>query len=146
MGPLRVRGLPPLNAQWEPVVGKRREGHIQPNVSGTYCGDGSGYGQTEITSRRATWAVLGPRVAHIGYDDNAEISVIETANWSRGQIDGWFPTVPRGELTALAEFFGAAGDNSTYVGDCRYVLDAVSEGIPPSTAPPAARTRTCGDA
>ncbi len=130
LGPLRTRGLPPLTSQWSPVVGKRREGHLRRNVTGTYYGDGSGYGQTSIARRRATWGVLGPRTAHIGYRDGAELDFIETANWSRGQVEGWFATVPRGELTALLEFYAAAGDNSTYVGDCRYVLDVARDGIP----------------
>ncbi len=131
MGPLRIRGLPPLESQWAPVVGKRREGRLRHGLTGTYFGDGSGYGQDSVAKRRATWGVLGPKTAHVGYRENAELDIIETANWSRGQVDGWFATVPRGELTALLEFHIAAGDNSTYVGDCRYVLDVIDQGIPP---------------
>ncbi len=130
MGPLRTRGLPPLKGQWAPVVGKRREGHLRHGLTGTYFGDGSGYGQDSITKRRATWGVLGPRTAHVGYRGDAVLEIVEAANWCRGQVDGWFATVPRGELTALLEFCAAAGDDSTYVGDCRYVLDVIDQGIP----------------
>ncbi len=131
IGPLRIRGLPPSRSQWSPVIGKRREGQLRYNLTGTYYGDGSGYGQSDTTRRRATWGVLGPRTAHIGYRDGAELSIVEADNWSRGQVDGWYATVPRGELTALLEFCAVAGDNSTYVGDCRYVLDVIKDGIPP---------------
>ncbi len=48
----------------------------------------------------------------------------------RGVVDGWTPTVPRGELQAYNTFLRHCGPSATYVGDCKGVVDAATHGVP----------------
>ncbi len=48
----------------------------------------------------------------------------------RGNVAGWYPTVPRGELTALIMYLQHAGPDEAYIGDCAYVIDGARGGVP----------------
>jgi hypothetical protein len=45
-------------------------------------------------------------------------------------VSGWFPTVPRSELEALLWHLTFSLAPATYVGDCKYVIDGVRDGVP----------------
>ncbi len=46
-------------------------------------------------------------------------------------VPGFFPTVPRAELTALLQHLLHAGLGAEYGGDCEHVLDAARDGVSP---------------
>ncbi len=122
--PLLEMGLPPRAVPWQPIVGNFVEGSLSMDPGGnrhTY-GDGSGFNQQSVESRVATWAVI-----RAGNGDNGNTVATETM---RGIVDGWYPTVPRGELSALNAHIQHAGLNDTYVGDCRHVLDGIEKLVP----------------
>ncbi len=48
-----------------------------------------------------------------------------------GAVIGWFPTVPRGEIEAALNFILRARPGATHFGDCKYVIDALRQGVPP---------------
>ncbi len=101
------------------------EGHIDPEPAQFVYGDGSGYLQQVIEMRRASWAIVTMHDA-----DEDEACPQRARCLMRGVIDGWFPTVPRGELTALKQFLRHAGPGAKFVTDCKAVADGVKQGIP----------------
>ncbi len=96
------------------------EGSIPMTNSRAY-GDGSGYLQQHRAHRVATWSVVTA---------NEDCSGGKFVSKTRGIIDGWFATVPRGELRAFLEFAKHAGPNAIYVSDCRNVVDVVNAQVP----------------
>ncbi len=95
-------------------------GEIMPQVDGFLYGDGSGYFQDRRECRVATFAIV--RMA-LGAEDEQAVESRVTGN-----IGGWFPTVPRGELRALIEFMRHGG-SARYVGDCSYVINGAEGGV-----------------
>ncbi len=131
--PLAVFGLPPRRGRWQPAVGRRMEGSLRPEGKGLFFGDGSGVRQECIEGRRATWALVKwdtdtPRFAEAGCNGGPPMP---SSLFQRGAVEGWHPTVPRAEISAVAAFLEVAAPGSTYCGDCRYALDAVMAGVPP---------------
>ncbi len=122
LAPLLEMGLPPRPEPWQPIDGSYEDGHLTMDADQWVCGDGSGYHQQVLEARVATWAVVKK-----GRDANGKPTVAETF---RGTVDGWYPTVPRGELSALNAHLRHAGLGSTYVGDCRHVLEGAEKGVP----------------
>ncbi len=90
-------------------------------------GDGSGLNQSGRGGSIATWSV-----ARIDYDGTGHaprnIRVTETA---RGQLEGWFQTVPRAELTALEFSLRHMSPDGCYVGDCAFAIEGAAAGVPP---------------
>ncbi len=129
--PLMLFALPPKLKAWVPNTGKRIEGMLSGGPPSTYYGDGSGKHQDCIEDRVATWALWCPsreRDDEVRQRKGAGRPSPEASR--RGAVCGWFPTVPRGELTALLDFLQRAPPRSVYVGDCKYVMDAAIEGVP----------------
>ncbi len=122
--PLLEMGLPPRAVPWQPITGQYVEGALTVDPGGNThsFGDGSGFNQQSVESRVATWAVI-----RAGPDGKGGTAAVETL---RGIVDGWYPTVPRGELTAMNAHIRHAGLTDTYVGDCRHVLDGVERQVP----------------
>ncbi len=119
LAPLTQLCWPPRNGRWAPIEKREPEGCLSMSSDVRSYGDGSGYRQRLRQGRVATWAV-----ARI----NADGSISEAL---RGVVDGYYSTVPRGEIRALIEHLRHAGPNAVYVGDCQYVLDVARAGVPP---------------
>ncbi len=123
--PLLHFGLPPRLWKWQPRVGRKIEGCLRSDQVGVFYGDGSGCAQDFVGDRQATWALT------FGGRSNDSTAVTPAALYKRGALQGWHPTVPRSEVTAVIRFLDFAGVGSEYVGDCKYALDVVQAGIPP---------------
>ncbi len=121
--PLLEAGLPPKIAGWAPIELEFVQGALQQGHDGDTYGDGSGVHQQSREARIATWSVLrltpGRRDGHI----------LEKL---RGNVAGWCPTVPRAEMRALEEHLRHSGMDGTYIGDCKSVVEAASDGVPNS--------------
>ncbi len=111
------------------------EGGLRCEAAGTFYGDGSGYAQSSRLDRLATWSLTLETGNQLGPDT----ATVE--HFSRGAVQGWHPTVPRGELAALIRFLGTAAVGSESVGDCKYALDVIQAGVPPKF-----RSSASGDA
>ncbi len=126
LAPLICMGLPLAVTKWEPIELRFREGYVgMGNCSGDskeVYGDGSGYNQCQVKHRVATWSIARRRGAEA--DDEHGYERL------RGVVDGWFSTVPRGELTALIEFLRHAGSGEAFIGDCAYVVEGARNGVP----------------
>ncbi len=120
--PLMQMALPPLAHTWRPVEGGYRDGALSQDVGGDTFGDGSGYFQQETATRVATCSVVRLRADCEGRWVLAESS--------REIVRGWFPTVPRGEISALIMHLQHAGVGATYWGDCKHVIDVANAGVP----------------
>ncbi len=122
LAPLMDAALPPKLAGWEPIEAEYVEGALSQGHDGESYGDGSGYEQMDRNTSLATWSVVRTEgSAATGWD------VVECL---RGNVSGWFPTVPRAETKAYAEHLRHAGNHATYVGDCKAVIDAATNGVP----------------
>ncbi len=121
--PLVLRGLPPKLSIWKPQEAAMTQGELPRYHDGMYYGDGSRCGGGLMTDGVATWSCL--RVARGGITDTFSVSAKV-----KGQVGGWFPTVPRAEITAYQEFLVAALIPATYAGDCQHVIDVATAGIP----------------
>ncbi len=118
LAPLTQLCWPPRVGRWLPVEKREDEGHLTMSCERSF-GDGSGYRQRLRRGRVATWAVT--RIDEAG-------TAVESL---RGVVDGYFSTVPRGEIKALIAHLRHAGPAAVYVGDCQHVLDAARHGVPP---------------
>ncbi len=119
--PLTEYGWPPVRRPWAPIELQHREGAL-PVTFGRVYGDGSGYMQQHVAHRVATWSTITLQPGGAGE--------CEVQHRSRGTADGWFPTVPRAELRAFVNFARHAGPGSTFISDCRYVVEGVLASIP----------------
>ncbi len=119
--PLTWHGLPPRVTCWRPVEGRSRQETTIAWTVGTYFGDGSGTRQQKRDQRRATAALWKPSDTEDGDDGGG---------YTRRAVTGWFPTSTRGELTAAIDFLDRAPAHSTFVGDCKYVIDGLQRGVP----------------
>ena len=117
LAPLAYHGLPPRADCWQPTAATEPEGDASVGHTGTSYGDSSGYHQQELELAVATWAV----VRMIGEQAVSRV---------RSQVSGWFPTVPRAELTALAWHLQSALAPATYVGDCKEVIRGARARVP----------------
>ncbi len=122
LAPLTEAALPSKLWGWQPVEVEFAEGWLTQGYEGESYGDGSGYCQQERGKNIATWSIV--RTA--GDVDDGWV-VTERL---RGNITGWFPTVPRAEMRALIEHLRHTGQRGTYVGDCKSVIDAALYGVP----------------
>ena len=82
-------------------------------------GDGSGERRNEVDLAIDTWSVV--RLAGNQYDVPSKV---------RGQVGGWFPTVPRAELSALLWHLQPALCPATYVGDCAEFIRGATQQVP----------------
>ncbi len=123
--PLRAMGLPPRLTKWEPIEGSHTEGDISYGFDGDAFGDGSGFDQQHRDSRVAAWSLVRMTDGPAAEDDEQQVR-----EQMRGLVTGWMPTVPRGELMAYQCFLRRAGPQSTFIGDCKHVVDAASFGVP----------------
>ncbi len=121
MEPLLCMGLPPRTTAWRPEELEFSEGGMDIRGDDELFGDGSGFRQQSRDIRVATWSLLRMRGAH---DDWQRAEAI------RGNVPGWDRTVPRAELTAYNAFLKHAGPGSTFIGDCKGVVDAATDGVP----------------
>ncbi len=120
--PLVEMGLPPKARPWTPTEVMLEEGSLSMQPGGFTYGDGSGFNQAEREGRVATWsAIRATRQA------NGKWEATETI---RGNVGGWNPTVPRGEISALIAHLKHAGPGNAYVGDCRHVIEGARDGVP----------------
>ncbi len=119
LAPLTCMALPPVRWPWKPVELHFVEGEMEMGHERTH-GDGSGYLQDDIATRVATWSLIAM----------GETSGCHQPQRIRGLVTGWQPTVPRAEAQAFVEHAKRAGPNSTYVSDCRYIVDTVRDDIP----------------
>ncbi len=119
LAPLTEMLLPPRLTAWRPIPESAPQGYLEMNSGVNTYGDGSGYRQQVRDSRVSTWAV-------IRLDDEGRPEQI-----LRGAVPGFFPTVPRAELTALREHLRHAGPQAAYYGDCQHVLDIARQGVGP---------------
>ncbi len=126
MSPLMQMALPPLACAWKPVEGGYKEGALSQEIGGDTFGDGSGYYQREAATRIATCSAVRLRA-----DGEGRWALAES---TREVVGGWFPTVPRGEISALIIHLQHAGVGSTYWGDCKHVIDVATAGVPQSWA------------
>ncbi len=120
--PLVSCGLAPRLSSWQPVQGRRLQGNLGFDKTGDFFGDGSGVLQDVRDRRAASWSLW-----HGGH---AEDPTDAAPSYLRGAVIGWFPTVARGEIEAALNFVERAKSGATYVGDCRYVIDVLQQGIP----------------
>ncbi len=121
MEPLLCMGLPPRITSWQPEEMEFSEGGMDMRGDDELFGDGSGYCQRDRDARVATWSLLRLRWDQ---DDWQKAEAI------RGNVPGWDRTVPRAELTAYNTFLKHAGPGSTFIGDCKGVIDAATDGVP----------------
>ncbi len=119
--PLVDMGLPPQALDWNFIEADDEEGEFSMGCDGYVYGDGSGYHQDDVGARIATWSIT--RVRDDGFGNTEVISM------RRGTVGGWWPTVPRGELRALIEFLRHCSGDSSFVGDCRYVVEGAARGV-----------------
>ncbi len=98
-------------------MGQHIEGDVTHGFCGDAFGDGSGYDQDQRDSRVASWSLTRGRSG----EDEEKV---------RGIIEGWTPTVPRGELMAYQFFLQRTGPNGIYVGDCKNIIEAAQNGVP----------------
>ncbi len=120
--PLTCAALPPKSTRWVPTEPEIVEGALWMGVGEHSFGDGSGVRQQHRDCRIATWCVA--RVVddgHGGYTAGESL---------RGNVTGWYPTVPRGEIKAFIEHARHAAPGSCYWGDCKHVIDVIKDGIP----------------
>jgi hypothetical protein len=134
LAPLMLAGLPPLLFPVAPEDLDYEEGDVSYGSCGTFYGDASGVGCEARETGIVTWGLIQLcRDAEDreggGLDDDADEGTAVN-QMVRGRCTGWFPSVPRGELLALLHFSRRVRIPSTYVGDCRYVTDAVAQGGP----------------
>jgi hypothetical protein len=120
LAPLEIRGLPPKAHLWQPTLVEEQVGDLSYGHTGTSFGDGSGLRQDQSELRVATWAVV--RLCDPDPDSNVASAV-------SGNVGGWFPTVPRAELSALIWHLRSALAPATYVGDCKSVIDGILHGV-----------------
>ncbi len=129
--PLVERGLPPQTHDPRPHDVDFQEGHVLPGSSGTFYGDASGVGVKGQAPKIVTWSILqlqdGPVVVDGADAEAAQLPPV--AQSSRGILGGWFPSVPRGELTALIKTLEAGCVPITYAGDCRAVIEGCKNGV-----------------
>ncbi len=121
--PLLQLGLPPMTKGWRPTPQSEPQGFLSQGDGSDMFGDGSGYHQNDVRSAVSTWAVVRLRTADCGSGEE----VVERA---RGLVHGWFPTVPRAELTAVAFALRHAPPEGRYIGDCSHVIDGASNQVP----------------
>ena len=114
--PLATWGLPPRAVTWQPIPAEDPQGDISVGHAGLSFGDGSGQHQSESETAVAAWAV-------VRMDGSSCCSEV------RGVADGWFPTVPRAELSALVWHLRLALCPATYVGDCANVIRGALMGV-----------------
>ncbi len=119
--PLLFLGLPPLAAQLEPEEVELIEGDLSRAWEGKTYGDGSGFHQNIAEARNATWAII-----RRPQEDGSPGEVM------RGNVGGWFSTVPRGEMRAYLHHLNCLGPRGVYVGDCAMVVRAAVHGVPNS--------------
>ncbi len=119
--PLLFLGIPPLAAQWEPDEVELIEGDLSREWEGKTYGDGSGFHQSVTEARIATWAIV-----RRPQDGGPPGEVM------RGNVGGWFSTVPRGEMRAYLQHLNCLGPRGIYVGDCAMVVRAAAHGVPAS--------------
>ncbi len=123
MGPLLIRGLPPKRWGWHPVEVDYVEGSLAMGRQGIFYGDGSGRKSCSQHRGAATYSCIGPADSNSG--DGAG-----GGQQLRGRVGGWFPTVPRAEISAYLSFLRHASMPSSYGGDCQHVIDIADAGIP----------------
>jgi hypothetical protein len=99
------------------------EGEMPLVSGGTLYGDGTGHHQKVVTCRTSAWSL-------VRLDETAPLST-RPAAVIRGTVGGWEQTVPRAELTALIAFLRHSTSSTSYVGDCRYVLEGAERGVRP---------------
>ncbi len=121
LAPLFEAALPPKCSGWEPIEVEYVEGSLTQGHQQETFGDGSGYRQEDREASISTWSVV-----RLNKDADGEWQPSETL---RGNITGWFSTVPRAEMRALVEHLRHAGPGATYVGDCKVVIDAMRHGV-----------------
>ncbi len=121
--PLATLGIPPLLVDSRPRDFAIREGRIDRATQGFIFGDASGVGRRSQPPAVVTWAVA-----------TLEADKENLRQSSCGTCSGWYPSVARGELQALAEALEHACIPAVYVGDCQYVVDGVLGGVPRSFA------------
>ncbi len=133
LAPLYLAGLPPRLGPILSNVVEVHEGEIALGSCGIFYGDSSGVG-CESVNGVVTWSLV-----QLARDGEAELrwrgdgsrhADGDVVQMMRGTCTGWFPSVPRGELTAMLRFARWARIPARYVGDCKYVTDAVEMGIP----------------
>ncbi len=121
LAPLVEMALPPKLHGWEPTEIEYVEGHLSQGYQQESYGDGSGYRQHQQQLNIATWSVI-----RMNKNTNDEWQMHEGL---RGNMTGWFRTVPRAEMKAFAEHLRHAGPGAVYVGDCKVVIDAAAYGV-----------------
>ena len=121
LAPLLQMGLPPKQTRWAPNEVAFCEGHLSMGFDGETFGDGSGENQDTRDSRIASWAVVRGEWNGTAWT---------TAETMRGNVTGWFQTVPRAELRAYIEHLRHGGNFGPYIGDCKMVVDRASCGVP----------------
>ncbi len=126
LAPLAQMALPPRSTSWSPAGTIEPDGTRLQNYENDVYGDGSGRHQNSRNTRCAAWSVVS--LAGEGDHEMAIQSILA------GGVAGWFPTAPRGELSAVIEFLRHAHPNAVYWGDCKHVVDIVNCGVPPTWA------------
>ncbi len=121
LAPLLHMGLPPQPLDWVCDEVEYDEGSLGYHTDGFLYGDGSGYEQQHRNNRHATWSLI-------------RMSGSEADGWRvsermAGTVAGWYPTVARGELSALIRFLRHGSLRASYVGDCRYVIEGARYGV-----------------
>ncbi len=126
LAPLALMGLPPKLESRQPVDTDVSEGALDIGIDGLVYGDASGCGEVDGAPAVVTWAIVRVDV-DVGGGGGDRASIRQAAS---GRCGGWFPSVPRGELQAVCEFLKVARVPATYVGDCKYVVDILRQGVP----------------
>ncbi len=121
--PLATLGIPPLLTDSRPKELSLREGDVPRASQGLLFGDASGVGRACQSPEVVTWAL-----ATLKADGES------LGHKVCGTCVGWYPSVAKGELQALAEAREVACIPAVYAGDCQYVIDGFSGGVPRSLA------------
>ena len=116
LAPLRLFGWPPAAVEREVAPAAWIRGDLDPGRPGSYYGDGSCLWPQARACESAAWALV--------LDEGDGFPALAAP------IAGPCANSFRGELTAAIQFFRTAGPGSSYVGDCKSVIDAIQAGIP----------------
>jgi hypothetical protein len=122
--PLAEMCLPPVVTKWEPVPPQPVEGDCPTVECARLYGDGSGYNQRHKRLCQASWSVVRMADSRDASEDDCQ-----PAAAMRARVPGWYRTVPRGELYAVAHALERVGLRMVYVGDCRLVIDGCRQGV-----------------
>ena len=136
LAPFRWMAWPPAAHEPAFIDAVLGDGELVAGFSGGFYGDGSCFAPAAKAGQSAAWSLVLPGAECVG--SRPSIANVSKQQWSAGLVSGFFPSSFRGELLAIIQFYRVAGFGSTYVGDCKPVIDGAANGVPPHLLRPEA--------